>query len=86
MFTFNKNTLVAAATLFNTNAVVEAYNGYTGAFSLKPEEDCQGICMCMGDQDMSALATGGGANGGSGEKLNWFWTKAFSLPVYQVKL
>ena len=68
MFTFNKNTLVAAA-LFNTNAVVEAYNGYTGAFSLKPEEDCQGICMCMGDQDMSALANGGSSSGRSGE--NW---------------
>lgn len=66
MFTFNKNTFVAAA-LFNTNAVVEAYNGYTGAFSLKPEEDCQGICMCMGDQDMSALANGGGSSGRSGE-------------------
>ena len=72
MFQFAKNSAFVAATSMVGTA--SAFNGYTGSFSLKPEEDCQGICMCMGDQDMSGLVDGG--NDATGKTFS-AWYKCF---------
>ena len=70
MFQSAKNSIfVAAASMVSTASA----NGYTGSFSLKPEEECQGICMCMGDQDMSGLVDGG--NGATGTILCVLWKR-----------
>ena len=50
--------------MFNKNllALVGSVSAFGGTYELKPKDQCDGICMCMGDADTSGI-TGGTSQG-----------------------